>query len=246
MDTRESGRDLAAVASLLADATRAAFCLALLDGRPWSAGELARHTGVAASTATGHLHQLVASGLVIEERRGRHRYVALAGPEVAELIESLAALAPPASRVPPRSLTAARTTRALALGRTCYDHLAGALGVRVTDALTGRGFLDDRGGLALTPEGGAFLSGLGITLPATRRPAVRSCLDLTERRPHLAGAVGAALCRHAFDDGWVVRTGPTRAVAVTEKGRRELYRHFGIEAGAARATVPPLRSCDSA
>ncbi|MEW1547367.1 ArsR/SmtB family transcription factor [Streptomyces tsukubensis] len=229
MDTRESGRDLAAVASLLADATRAAFCLALLDGRPWSAGELARHTGVAASTATGHLHLLVASGLLVEERRGRHRYVALAGPEVAALVESLAALAPGVSRVPPRSLSAARTSRALARGRTCYDHLAGELGVAVTDALTGRGFLDDRGGLALTPEGRAFLTDLGVALPVTRRPAVLSCLDLTERRPHLAGAVGAALCRHAFDEGWIVRTGPTRAVAVTPLGAREFHRRLGLD-----------------
>ncbi|MGV9313278.1 ArsR/SmtB family transcription factor [Streptomyces sp. NPDC003691] len=237
MDPRESGRDLAAVASLLADPTRAAICLALLDGRSWSAGELARYTGVAPSTATGHLHLLVASGLLAEQRQGRHRYVALADPAVAELVESLAAFAPPSPPVAPRSLRAARATKALARGRTCYDHLAGELGIGITDALTGRGLLDDRGGLALTPDGRAFLTDLGIVLPVTRRPAVRSCLDLTERRPHLAGAVGAALCSHAFDEGWITRIDSTRAVAVTEAGAREFRRHFGLDMTDARTAA---------
>ncbi|QDY77109.1 ArsR/SmtB family transcription factor [Streptomyces qinzhouensis] len=237
MDIRESGRDLAAVAALLADPTRAAICLALLDGRSWSAGELARHTGVAPSTATGHLHLLVAAGLLAEQRQGRHRYVALAGPDVADVVETLAALAPQSPRPTPRSLRSARTSRALARGRTCYDHLAGELGIGITDALARRGLLDDRGGLALTPDGRAFLTGLGIDLPVTRRPAVRSCLDLTERRPHLAGAVGAALCRHAFDEGWITRIDSTRAVAVTEVGAREFRRHLGLETASARTAA---------
>ncbi|SEG52929.1 transcriptional regulator, ArsR family [Actinacidiphila yanglinensis] len=226
--TRGAGPDLAAVARLLADGTRAAFCLALLDGRAWTATELARHAGVAPSTATEHLHALVRGHLLTEERQGRHRYVRLAGPQVAELVESLASLAPE-HRPAPRSLSADGRRRALAHARTCYDHLAGAVGVAVTDAMIGRGLLDPAHGLGLTGAGAAWLADLGIGVPpGTRRPSVRPCLDWTERRPHLAGAVGAALCRHAFDAGWITRVGSTRAVAVTPAGRQALHRHLGL------------------
>ncbi|MGI5350746.1 ArsR/SmtB family transcription factor [Streptomyces sp. CA-250714] len=225
-----AGPDLASVAKLLADATRAGFCLALLDGRAWTATELARHAGVAASTATEHLNALVAGNLLIEERQGRHRYVRLADPHVAELIESLAALAPD-RRTPPRSLSAAGRRQALTHARTCYDHLAGTVGVAITDALTERGLLEWGNGLRLTGEGDAWLGGLGITVPTgTRRPSVRSCLDWTERRPHLAGAVGAALCGHAFTEGWITRIGTTRAVTVTPAGGRALHDHLGLPA----------------
>jgi DNA-binding transcriptional ArsR family regulator len=227
---RGTGPDLASVAALLADGTRAGFCVALLDGRAWTATELARHMGVARSTATEHLHALVRGKLLTEERQGRHRYVRLAGPQVAEVIESLAALAPERA-ASPRTLSGAGRRRALAHARTCYDHLAGALGVAVTDAMIERRLLDLEHGLGLTGAGAEWLAGLGVTVPAgTRRPSVRPCLDWTERRPHLAGAVGGALCRHAFDEGWVVRVGTTRAVTVTPLGRRALHRHLGLSA----------------
>ncbi|MFC0601313.1 ArsR/SmtB family transcription factor [Streptomyces palmae] len=231
MDTRRThgtGPDLASMARLLADGTRAGFCLALLDGRAWTATELARHVGVAPSTATEHLHALVGGNLLAEERQGRHRYVRLAGPHVAELIESLAAMAP--QRAPaPRTLSAAGRRQALAHARTCYDHLAGAVGVAITDAMIERGLVDLEHGLRLTAEGTTWLGDLGITVPTgTRRPSVRSCLDWTERRPHLAGAVGAALCRHAFDTDWITRIGTTRAVAVTPTGRQALRHHLGL------------------
>jgi DNA-binding transcriptional ArsR family regulator len=221
---------LAALAGLLADRTRAAFCLALLDGRAWTATELARHAGVAPSTATTHLHQLVAGGLLIEERQGRHRYLRLADADVAELIETLTG-AVPVEPAPVRSLSAASRRQALAHARTCYDHLAGALGVAITDAMTGRGFLSWERGLSLTDRGTAWLAGLGITPESTaptRRAPVRSCLDWTERRPHLAGTIGAALCRHALDAGWVVRIGTSRAVAVTAEGRRAFRKHLDL------------------
>ncbi|RBQ16647.1 transcriptional regulator [Spongiactinospora rosea] len=231
MDTQRAhvaGPDLATVAKLLADGTRAGFCLALLDGRAWTATELARHGRVAPSTATEHLHALVRGNLLAEERQGRHRYVRLAGPHVAELIEGLTAMAP--ERAPaPRSLSAAGRRRTLAHARTCYDHLAGTVGVDITDAMLERGLLDLEHGLGLTSAGAIWLEDLGITVTAgTRRPSVRSCLDWTERRPHLAGAVGAVLCRHAFDAGWVTPIGTTRAVAVTALGRRALHRHLGL------------------
>lgn len=196
---RTAGPDLASVARLLADGTRADLCLALLDGRAWTAGELARHAGVAASTATEHLNMLVRGNLLAEERQGRHRYVRLADPSVAELIENLAARAPNAAS-PPLSLSAASRQNALAHARTCYDHLAGTVGVAIADAMTEQRLLDWEHGLGLTSDGKSWLAELGIAVPTgIRRPSVRSCLDWTERRPHLAGAVGAALCRHAFD-----------------------------------------------
>ncbi|MFG3254373.1 ArsR/SmtB family transcription factor [Streptomyces sp. NPDC048172] len=229
MSPHAQGPDLAAVASLLADRTRATFCMALLDGRAWTATELARAAGVAAPTATGHLNLLVKGGLLSEVRQGRHRYVRLADPRVAEVIENLAALGPRREDVPPRSLSAASRNKALARARTCYDHLAGTVGVAVTDAMTGRGLLDWAGGLRLTGDGAAWLDALGVALPASsRRPAVRACLDWTERRPHLAGAVGAALCGHAFDAGWITRIGTTRAVALTDAGRAALHEHLGL------------------
>jgi DNA-binding transcriptional ArsR family regulator len=219
--------DLAALAGLLADRTRASFCLALLDGRAWTAIELARHAGVAASTATEHLNLLVTGGLLAQERQGRHRYVRLADPATAELIENLAAMAP--RRAAPPSLPAVSRSRALARARTCYDHLAGALGVAITTAMTDRGLLDWEQGLTLTGDGTAWLAELGITLPpARRRPPVRSCLDWTERRPHLAGTVGAAFCRHAFDSGWVNRIGTSRAIALTDAGQRALRDHLSL------------------
>ncbi|BAG21110.1 MULTISPECIES: helix-turn-helix domain-containing protein [Streptomyces] len=230
-DTHVGGPDLAALAALLADGTRADFCLALLDGRAWTAIELARHAGVAASTATGHLNLLVGGGLLTQERQGRHRYVRLADPDTAELIEKLASMAPRRAD-PPRSLPAANRDRALARARTCYDHLAGTLGVAITEAMTDRGMLDWEQGLTLTGDGTAWLAELGIALPpATRRPPVRSCLDWTERRPHLAGAAGAALCRHAFDAGWITRIGTSRAVALTDTGERALTDRLGLAVG---------------
>ncbi|MEV7601896.1 winged helix-turn-helix domain-containing protein [Kitasatospora sp. NPDC089797] len=225
---RDVGVDLAAVAGLLADGTRAAFCLALLDGRAWTASELARHAGVAPSTATSHLNLLVGGGLLAEERHGRHRYLRLTDLRVVALLESLAELAPHRT-APPRTLAASGRRHALARARLCYDHLAGALGLAVTGAMVGRGLLDLGPEPELTAEGRAWLSGLGIVLPGgPRRPEVRACLDWTERRPHLGGAAGAGLCAHALAAGWLSRIGTGRALAVTPAGRRAWRDHLGL------------------
>ncbi|MEU5217996.1 winged helix-turn-helix domain-containing protein [Streptomyces sp. NPDC020807] len=227
--------DLAALAALFADETRAAFALALLDGRAWTAGELARHARVAPSTASEHLGKLVAGGVLTEERQGRHRYVRLADPGVAHLVEDLAARSEPATPAPPRSLRAAGAGAAMARGRTCYDHLAGRLGIAVTDAMTARGLLRQDTGFALTDRGLGWFEDLGVALvPKGRRPLARACLDWTERRPHLAGVAGAALCAHALEAGWCVRIGSERAVRVTAEGERALRETLGIEAGALR------------
>ncbi|MDQ0778293.1 DNA-binding transcriptional ArsR family regulator [Streptomyces aurantiacus] len=228
--SRTGAAGLAALASLVADETRAGFLLALLDGRAWTAGELARHAGVAASTASEHLGKLVAGGLLAEERQGRHRYVRLADARVAQLVEDLAAQVTPSAAARPRTLRAAGADSAMARGRTCYDHLAGRLGIAVTDALTGLGLLRQDTGFALTDEGVSWFEGLGVPLVRTgRRPLARACLDWTERRSHLAGVAGAALCRHALDAGWCVRIGSERAVKVTGRGERALAELLGIQ-----------------
>ncbi|PRX45923.1 ArsR family transcriptional regulator [Prauserella shujinwangii] len=230
------GVALAELAGLLADRTRATFCLALLDGRAWTAGELAAEAGVAASTASEHLDRLLAGGLLVQRRQGRHRYVQLAGPGVAELLEGLVAHAGPDPR-PRGSLRAATASAALARARTCYDHLAGKLGVVLTDALVARGLLDGSAGFAFTEAGRQWLATLGPGAanhpPSTRRPLARACLDWTERRSHLAGAAGALLCAHFFDRGWVRRIGGGRAVRLTPAGEAALRDVFGVDPAAA-------------
>ncbi|MGY1454298.1 ArsR/SmtB family transcription factor [Streptomyces sp. SS8] len=224
-----TGSGLARLAGLLADDTRALFCLAMLDGRAWTAGELARLAHVAPSTAGEHLDKLVAGGLLAQEHQGRHRYVRLAGPSSARLVEELAAHAgpPPAAR----SLRDASANTAMARARTCYDHLAGRLGVAVADALLERGLLRQEAGFAVTGAGLRWFGRLGIDLgarPYGRRPAARACLDWTERRPHLAGAAGAALCRHSLEAGWCERIGTRRALRVTGAGRHALHELLGL------------------
>ncbi|MFI5892121.1 ArsR/SmtB family transcription factor [Actinoplanes sp. NPDC051513] len=232
MDNAES---LAGWAALLADRTRAAFCLALLDGRAWTVGELAKHAGVAISTASEHADRLVAGGLLAQRKQGRHRYLQLAGPEVAALIETVAAAGTPGPPPPVVSLSAAHRRRNLAFARTCYDHLAGFVGVAVADAMTAHGMISRSHGLAVTPRGTAWLAANAIFLDkpgaldrSGKRPVLRECLDWTERRSHLAGTVGAAICRHAFDAGWIVRIGTGRAVRVTDVGARALEDQLGV------------------
>lgn len=220
--------DVAALAAQVADPTRAALCLALLDGRAWTAGELAREAGVAPSTASAHLDRLVAGGLLAEERQGRHRYVRLAGPGQAALLETLLAhVGPPAPAT--GSLRRVRSSAALARARTCYDHLAGRLGVALAAAMVGRGLLTD--GLDLTASGAGWFDdldpGLGARVRAGRRPAARSCLDWTERRPHLGGAAGAALLAHALRAGWVERQRGSRAVRLTTDGADAVAERLG-------------------
>jgi DNA-binding transcriptional ArsR family regulator len=222
------GTSIARLAALLADPTRAGMCLALLDGTAWTAGELATTTGVARSTASEHLDLLVAGGLLAEERQGRHRYLRIATPAAAQLVESLAVQAGPGAT--PRSLRAVTAGEAMARGRTCYDHLAGRLGVAVRDAMVDHDLVTLRRGVALTDAGLRWLTDLGVEvgdLERQRRPLLRTCIDWTERRPHLAGAVGAAVRTRFADEGWVER-GPGRTVRVTDDGSRALRRVLGL------------------
>ncbi|NBE85156.1 helix-turn-helix domain-containing protein [Micromonospora sp. NEAU-HG-1] len=220
---------LAQTAALLADQTRAAFCMALLDGRAWTVGELARHARVSPPTASEHLTRLIAGGLLAEDRQGRHRYVRLANPTAAALIEDLASYSP--LMPTPKNLRESAQMSAEARARTCYDHLAGTLGVAIADAMTDRGFLTDDRGLAVTEMGLARLTDLGIDLASRKRsrPVIRPCLDWTERRIHLAGVVGAALCDWALRRHLIERIGSGRALRVTPDGQRVLGESFGIE-----------------
>ncbi|GAA3638753.1 winged helix-turn-helix domain-containing protein [Lentzea roselyniae] len=212
---------LAQVAALLADKTRAAFCQALLDGRAWTANELAAHARVAPSTASEHLTRLIKGGLLVEHRQGRHRYVALAGPHVAELLETMTAFAGPDPK--PRGLRAASASEAMARGRTCYDHLAGKLGIALKSGLLDLGVVT--GDLAVTEPGIVWLKELGFE--PSKRQVSRACLDWTERVPHLAGAAGAHLCEVFLERGWIRHIGTTRAVVLTPAGA-EGWRELGL------------------
>ncbi len=239
-----SPESVARFASLLADRSRAAMCLALLDGRAWTAGELARQARVAAPTASEHLNQLVSAGLLAEERQGRHRYLRLASPEIARLIEDLAIAA--GQPTPARSLRSVRAAADLAAARTCYDHLAGALGVGMFDALVDRGLIAVTDGLTLTPAGRSWfadLAGPEALRPSRSRPLLRSCLDWTERRPHLAGQLGAVLHGQLVGRSWVVPAPGSRAVRITAAGGTALGELFG--SGLAGLTGPQSRPAQS-
>jgi DNA-binding transcriptional ArsR family regulator len=224
----------ATVAALAGDPARAGMLHALMDGRALTASELARAAGVTAQTASGHLARMTAAGLICVEKQGRHRYHRLASPAVAHMMESIMQVA---SDLEPRSrLTVGPRDAALRAARTCYDHLAGRLGVALADAMAGRGYADLAGdGGIITDAGFAFLGGIGIDVEAltarsARRGArimCRPCLDWSERRPHLAGAVGAALCALSFEKHWIRHIEGTRAVAVTPRGTRVFRETFG-------------------
>lgn len=222
--------ELAEVAAVLADPSRAAMCLALLDGRAWTVGELARSAGVAASTASEHVARLKSAGFVTGVRQGRHSYVRLADQRVASLIEHLAQHA---AQRPPAGLRSSLRVKKLEFARTCYDHLAGRIGVALRDGMLRGGLVDDESGLALTPQGRDVLDELGAKVPeGSRRPLLRDCLDWTERREHLAGAVPAAILELGVDKGWLVRD-DSRAVRVTDAAAAPLAR-LGLDLSALR------------
>ena len=215
-------RAVAEVAGLLGDESRAAMCLAMLDGGCWTVSELAKEASVGRAAASEHVSRLADGGIVETQAQGRHKYVRLAGPHVAELLERLGELGEPS---PPRSLNAVRDSLRLAAARTCYDHLAGRLGVAVHDAMLDAGLLQRRGGLLVTAAGQDWLLERGVDLgelERARRPLLRECVDLTERRPHLSGGLGAALCSAFLDSDWVRRPDRSRALLLTPLGKRAL------------------------
>lgn len=227
------GTDFSGVGRLLANGARARMVDLLLDGRPATGGELARTAGVSPSTASEHLGELVRGGLVTATAQGRHRYYALTGPRVATALEALSLICPP---TPVRSLRQSAQARALSQARTCYDHLAGVIGVRLLDALLDRAWLtDDVGGYSLTPAGQRALQDLGVDVNGAAggpRNFARPCADWTERRPHLAGALAAAITATLLQRQWFQRLPTARGLRLTETGRSGLSAHFGITAQA--------------
>ncbi len=219
-DRMAAETNIAAVATLLADPTRAGFLIALSDGRALPAGELARRGGVTPSTASAHLTKLVEQGLLSAENCGRHRYFRLATPALVRALEALAVIAPPA---PVRSLHESEAAVAVRFARICYDHLAGTLGVAVTEALVAYDILAEiEDGYAVTPAGVQRLQEFGVDVGSARRRRrffAPQCLDWSERRHHVAGALGSALAGHLFEIGWIVRAPISRAVWVTPTGR---------------------------
>ena len=220
--------NIAEVAALVGDPSRANMLAAMFDGRALTAGELAETAGVSAATASGHLAKLMQGRLVTVAVQGRHRYFRLASSEVARMLEQIAVVAgdaPPLPRATPRVPTQLREAR------TCYDHVAGRLGVAIADGLAARGaiILSAEAGV-LTEAGRALLEGLGMRLAApagSRRVLCRACLDWSERRPHLAGVVGTAILDRSLELGWVRRGAERRALTITPAGRRHFIKDLG-------------------
>jgi len=221
--------NIASPAALIGDPGRAAMLQLLMDGRAHPAGALAWAAGLTAQAASNHLARLVDGGLVTVEREGRHRYYRLANAEVAHALEALAVLAAPV-----RSLEQPRSPQARALrdGRCCYGHLAGRLGIAVTDSLLDRGLItpaDDKL-YDVTPAGRAWFEDLGVAAPPSRsrRGLARQCLDWTERRHHLAGPLGVALLSRMVALGWIDADKASRAVRLTALGQAELLARLGV------------------
>ncbi len=216
------GPDIAGVAQAIADPARAAMLCALMHGRALTAGELAREAGVTPQTASGHITKLAECGLVRVAASGRHRYVAIARPEVSAALESLMHLAAVSGKKRTRP---GPRDEAMRDARICYDHLAGAAGVRMLDGFIARGWIaaTDAAELTLTAEGRSRFIAIGVDpshVRGSRRPVCRACLDWSERRPHLAGRLGAALLARMLDRRWLLRDGESRALSFTPAGRR--------------------------
>ena len=226
-----TGSIIAETAALVGDPARATMLSALIDGRPLTASELAVAAHITPQTASTHLAKLTEAGLLSVARTGRHRCFRLASPAVVDMIDGIVAVA---LEKRPRYRPLSRRARALGEARICYDHLAGRLSVDLTDALVAREYVVLDGEAAeITTAGIRFLAGFGVELPglrSARRHFCRLCLDWTERRPHIAGAVGAAITKRYFDLGWMERMEHSHAVIVTPLGRRGFQQTFGIDA----------------
>jgi len=217
---------LTRIGALLADPGRAAMLWSLMDGSARPAGELTLIAGLSPSAASGHLAKLTEGGLLSLEVRGRHRYYRIATSEIATAIEALAHLAQASAPARPTPVAARTVPVEIRYARTCYDHMAGELAVRVFDHLLERGWLIENSGgdVEATEDGAKVLARWGIDVGAQRARKRRfacTCLDWSERRAHLAGALGAALLDHWTRNRWVERTDRPRALRITPAGRQQ-------------------------
>ncbi|WHY87251.1 winged helix-turn-helix domain-containing protein [Neobacillus novalis] len=217
------------IAKLMAEQTRAIILDSLMNGQALPASELAYMAKVSHPTISSHLAKLVEGNLLVMEQHGRHRYYRLASKEVAEVIEKLGTIAPP---VEIRSLRQSSQLKQVRFGRTCYDHLAGELGVKVTKALIDKEIVYLEDGLyEVTKKGIEWFTQFGINIEEAntkRRIFAKPCLDWSERRYHISGWLGSAIATHFFNHGWITKAAKNRAVQLTPKGINALKEHFGI------------------
>jgi len=221
--------DLATIASLVAEPSRAQMLLALMGGEALPASELAYRAGITPQTASSHLSKLLKGGLIKVVKNGRHRYYSLSSHEVATTLETLQVIAPLQPSVTHRSST---ISPELCYARTCYDHLAGQLGVMVTNALLDKGYIvQDEGNYTVTEVGQAWFSMIDIDVPALhkkRRKFAFTCLDWSERTFHIGGALGWAIADRFVESSWVRRRSENRSLIVTATGHQQLDKHLGI------------------
>jgi DNA-binding transcriptional ArsR family regulator len=218
---------LSQVAGAIAEPARTKMLCALMDGHARTSTEMAVIAQVSASTASAHLARLKDDGLIQLHTQGRHRYYSLTGPHIAQAIEGLMVI----SRQSAQAFVPNTPSR-LQFARTCYDHMAGTLAVQLHDHFVAAGWLIGEGTYQLSPAGEKVMGELGIDLPvlhAQRRRFACGCLDWSMRRPHLAGALGAALLHSAIRKEWVIQDLDSRALALTPKGRKVLVTRFGIQ-----------------
>jgi DNA-binding transcriptional ArsR family regulator len=228
--------DISRLARTIGDMTRIRMLTLLMEGRALTAKELAYGSGVEPATATAHLNRLRDDGFVGSTAQGRHRYFQLASPEVARLIEALMVVAPTLKP------NCAHHDHPIRRARFCYDHLAGELGTQLTEfLLAGDLLLKQEKAFVPSREGEAWFRSFGVDLQAlrrTRRELAYRCLDWSERKDHLAGALGAAMAQRMIVLGWITRTKDSRVVAISTGGRRALARRFGISCNGGK-TAPP-------
>lgn len=221
--------NVAEVAFLLGEKSRAAILISLMDGRFHTASELAYMAAIKPQTASFHLSKLIGSNLVNVDKQGRHRYYQLANEEVARILESFLAISPPPEV---RSLKQSSQVKLLREARTCYDHLAGKLGVGLTESMLNTGYLEkEERNFVVTPKGEQFFTDFGIDLgqlKRKRRSFSHACIDWSERHHHLAGALGNELMKRFLDLSWIVQVPSIRAVKVTDKGKVGFKQHFNI------------------
>lgn len=222
--------NIAEIASLLGETSRATMLASMMDGRFHTASELAYMAAIKPQTASFHLAKLVDGKLIKVEKQGRHRYFQLAGEDIAQLLESFLAMSPPPEV---RSLKQSSQMKILQNARTCYDHLAGKLGVQLTESLLNKGYLElDQKQFVITAEGAQFFTDFGLDLDELtrkRRSFSHACLDWSERRYHLGGALGHGLLTQLLNLEWITRVPSIRAIKITEKGRAGFKEVFNLD-----------------